>query len=242
MGTDAAAMAAAGRDRLIVALDVADLEEARGLVARIGDSVTFYKIGLELVMNGGLEFVRELKDSGRRVFLDVKLLDIATTVERATANAARSGADLMTIHAIDSATVRAAAAGAAGTQLKVLGVTVLTSLGPEDLSEQGIAETPVDLVVRRAALAHAAGCHGVIASGQEAGAVRRATSSSFVIVTPGIRLPQDDAGDQARVATPDTAIRDGADYLVVGRPITRAGDPKAAAEAFAARIASAVSP
>jgi orotidine-5'-phosphate decarboxylase len=230
---------AEARDRLIVALDFAEVVTARAFVDQVGDSVTFYKVGLELVLNGGLDLVRALKAEGKRVFLDMKLLDIPNTVEKAVANAARTGADFLTIHAIDTKTIAAAATGAAGSDLKVLGVTVLTSLDQSDLAEQGIAATPGDLVVMRARLAKAAGCHGVIASGQEAAAVRAATGEGFLIVTPGIRLPSDAVGDQARVATPGTAIADGATHLVVGRPITQAADPRAAAEAFVQAIATA---
>ena len=230
---------AEARDRLIVALDFAEVGTARPFVDQVGDSVTFYKVGLELVLNGGLDLVRALKGEGKRVFLDMKLLDIPNTVEKAVANAARTGADFLTIHAIDTKTIAAAATGAAGSDLKVLGVTVLTSLDQSDLAEQGIAATPGDLVVMRARLAKAAGCHGVIASGQEAAAVRAATGEGFLIVTPGIRLPSDAVGDQARVATPGTAIADGATHLVVGRPITQAADPRAAAEAFVQAIATA---
>jgi orotidine-5'-phosphate decarboxylase len=230
---------AEARDRLIVALDFAEVGTARAFVEQVGDSVTFYKVGLELVLNGGLDLVRALKGEGKRVFLDMKLLDIPNTVEKAVANAARTGADFLTIHAIDTKTIAAAAKGAAGSDLKVLGVTVLTSLDQGDLAEQGIAATPGDLVITRARLAKAAGCHGVIASGQEAAAVRAATGEGFLIVTPGIRLPSDAVGDQARVATPGTAIADGATHLVVGRPITQAADPRAAAEAFIQAIATA---
>jgi orotidine-5'-phosphate decarboxylase len=221
---------------MFVALDVPDVADAEKLVDRLGDSVSHYKVGLELAMNGGLAFVGRLKEQGKTVFLDMKLLDIGATVEKATRNAARSGADFLTIHAIDTKTIAAAARGAAGTDLKLLGVTVLTSLDQDDLAEQGIAISPADLVVSRARLAKAAGCNGVIASGQEAAAVRTGVGSDFFIVTPGIRLPSDDVGDQARVATPGNAIRDGATHLVVGRPITNAADPRAAAEAFVEQI------
>jgi orotidine-5'-phosphate decarboxylase len=231
---------AEARDRLIVALDFADVAEARAFVARAGASITFYKVGLELVLaGGGLDLVRDLKDRGKRAFLDMKLLDIPNTVEKACRSAARTGADFLTIHAVDTKTCAAAAAGAAGSSLKILGVTVLTSLDQSDLGEQGISAQPQDMVVTRAKLAQAAGCHGVVASGQEASAVRQATGEGFAIVTPGIRLPSDAVGDQARVATPQSAIADGASYLVVGRPITQASDPKAAADAFAAAIAGA---
>lgn len=227
------------RDRLIVALDFADVSTARTFVNRVGDSVAFYKIGLELVLNGGLDLVRDLKAEGKRVFLDMKLLDIPNTVEKAVANAARTGADFLTIHAADTKTIAAAAKGAAGSDLKVLGVTVLTSLEQSDLEEQGISKAPGDLVVKRARLAKAAGCHGVVAAGQEARKVRAAVGEHFLIVTPGIRLPTDDVGDQARVATPSSATADGATHLVVGRPITQAADPRAAAEAFVQAIATA---
>ena len=230
---------AEARDRLIVALDFADVGTARAFVDQVGDSVTFYKVGLELVLNGGLDLVRALRGEGKRVFLDMKLLDIPNTVEKAVANAARTGADFLTIHAIDTKTIAAAAKGAAGSDLKVLGVTVLTSLDEGDLAEQGIGAAPGNLVVTRARLAKAAGCHGVIASGQEAAAVHAATGEGFLIVTPGIRLPSDAVGDQARVATPESAIADGATHLVVGRPITQASDPRAAADAFVQAIATA---
>lgn len=231
---------AAARDRLIVALDVPSVREAEALVGQLGETVSFYKVGLELVMNGGTALVKTLKEQGKRVFLDVKFLDIDTTVEKATANAARSGADFLTVHATDSKTLRAAARGAADSQLKVLGVTVLTSLNGADLTEQGISSDPADLVVHRAKLAHMAGCHGVIASGQEAASVRLAIPDrDFAIVTPGIRLPSDAVGDQARVTTPDSAIGAGATHIVVGRPITQASDPRAAAALFVERIAAA---
>jgi orotidine-5'-phosphate decarboxylase len=232
---------AAARGRLIVALDVPTAGEANALVDRLGDAVTFYKVGLELVMNGGIELVKALKDKGRQVFLDVKFLDIDTTVERATANAALSGADFLTVHAVDTKTLAAAARGAAGSQLKVLGVTVLTSLDAADLGEQGLAESPADLALRRARMVEASGCHGVIVSGREAAAIRQAIPArDFAIVTPGIRLPGNDVADQARVTTPEDAIGAGATHLVVGRPVTQAPDPRAAAETFVRRIAAAL--
>src|SRR5262245_22409995 len=228
------------RDRLIVALDIPEVEAAAALVGRLGAGVTFYKIGLELVMAGGLDLARRLSDAGKRVFLDVKLLDIENTVERATRAAAATGATFLTVHAHDGKILRAAVAGAAGTGLHILGVTVLTNLDSEDLAEQGIAETPADLAVRRAKLARAAGCSGIVASGLEAALVRRALGPDAAIVTPGIRAPGGAAGDQIRVATPQTAIRDGADYLVVGRPITQADDPSQAAAAFVQAIEEAL--
>ena len=227
------------RERLIIALDVPEPDDARRLVRDIGDAAEFYKVGLELVMRGGLALVREFADQGLKIFLDMKLLDIGNTVEKATRNAAQSGATFLTIHAHDGKTIRAAAAGAAGSDLKVLGVTVLTSLDGTDLAEQGIGKSPEEMVVARAGLAKTHGIQGVIASGLEARAVRAATGAGFLIVTPGIRFPDDAAGDQARVMTPDKAIAAGADYLVVGRPITEAAAPREAAQRFVAAIASA---
>jgi orotidine-5'-phosphate decarboxylase len=224
------------RDRLIVALDASTPEEARALVAKLGDAVGFYKIGLELAMTGGLGLGRELVHNGKRVFLDMKLLDIENTVERATRNAAAIGATFLTVHALDLKTLRAAMAGKAGTSLGILGVTVLTNLDAADLREQGIAATAADLVARRAALAREAGCEGVVASGHEAAGVRAVVGPGMAIVTPGIRLPGEAAGDQARVATPEQAIAAGADYLVVGRPINGAKDPAHSAEAFVRSI------
>lgn len=228
------------RDRLIVALDVASREEAGALVARLGPAVTFYKIGLELVMRGGLELARELAQSGRRVFLDMKLLDIENTVERATRNAAATGATFLTVHAQDPKTLRAAVAGKSGTQLQILGVTLLTNMDADDLARAGIDAAPADLVARRARLAREAGCDGVVASGHEAARVRSVLGPDMAIVTPGIRLPGEVAGDQARVATPTQAIAAGADYVVVGRPITAAADPARAAALFVEAVEAGV--
>lgn len=227
----------APRERIIVALDMPTVDDARAMVRQLGDSIGFYKVGLELVMSGGLDLVRELKTDGLHVFLDVKFLDIGNQVQRAVAAAARSGADFLTVHATDSKTLTAAAAGAEGTGLKVLGVTVMTNLGAEDLAEQRVALRPQDLVAHRAGLVAESGCHGVIASGQEAAAVRAILGPDKLVVTPGIRMTDDAAGDQLRITTPQQAIADGADYLVVGRPITGAEDPKAAADRFANAIA-----
>jgi orotidine-5'-phosphate decarboxylase len=228
------------RDRLIVALDLASVGAARALVERLGGAVGFYKIGLELAMAGGLDLARELTRRGAQVFLDMKLLDIENTVERATRSAAQTGATFLTVHAQDTKTLRAAVAGKAGTGLKVLGVTVLTNLDRRDLEEQGLGASPADLVLRRARLAREAGCDGVVSSGLEAAQVRAAVGPGLAIVTPGIRMPGDAAGDQARAATPQQAIASGADYVVVGRPITAAPDPSAAAAAFVRAIEEAL--
>ena len=217
------------RDTLIVALDVPTAEEARKIVARLGDAVSFYKVGHELLFAGGLELARALKGEGKRVFLDMKLLDIGNTMERAVANAASMGVDFLTVHGHDTKSIRAAVAGRGTSPLKILAVTVLTNLSAEDVAEQGNRMTPAELVLHRAMLTHAAGCDGVIASGQEAAAIRAKVGPGFLIVTPGIRPAGDAVGDQTRVMTPDAAIRAGADHIVVGRPITQAADPEAAA-------------
>ncbi|MBS0234429.1 MAG: orotidine-5'-phosphate decarboxylase [Proteobacteria bacterium] len=228
---------AATRDKLIVALDLPSYEAARALVDRLGETVSFYKIGLELLFTDGLKLARELKDDGKRVFLDLKFLDIGNTVERAVANAAALGIDFTTVHGHDTKTLKAAVIGRGASNLKLLAVTVLTNLDQTDLDEQGISATPSGLVVGRARMAEMAGFDGVIASGQEAAAVRAETGPDFLIVTPGIRLPGADAGDQSRVTTPEEAIGFGANHIVVGRPINAAKDPKAAAESFLEHIA-----
>lgn len=225
-------------DRIIVALDVSDPDEARALIAKLGDSVGVYKIGLELLFAGGLALARELVAEGKRVFLDAKLLDIEATVERATAAIAKTGAHFLTVHATDTKTLNAAIRGRGDSALKLLGVTVLTNLDRADLSEQGIDMPPLALVQERARLAQRAGLDGIVASGKEAAALRERLRN-FLIVTPGIRQQGSDAQDQTRVVTPRIAIEAGADYLVVGRPITRAEDPYAAAQMIAEEIATA---
>jgi orotidine-5'-phosphate decarboxylase len=231
---------AATRDKLIVALDLSSYDQARALVDRLEDTVSFYKIGLELLFAGGLDLAQELKREGKRVFLDLKFLDIANTVERAVASAAGLGVDFVTVHGHDTKTLTAAVKGRASSNLKLLAVTVLTSLDQSDLEEQGITDiTPAGLVVGRARMSELAGFDGVIASGQEAAAIRAETGPDFLIITPGIRLPGAEAGDQTRVTTPEEAIGFGANHIVVGRPINAAKDPKAAAEAFLQHIAQA---
>ena len=227
------------RDRLIVALDVASVEEARALIATLGDSVGVYKIGLELLFAGGFALAGELAREGHAVFIDAKLLDIEATVERATAAVARTGARFLTVHAVDRKALQAAVRGRGDSALKLLGVTVLTNLGAADLVQQGIDHPPAELVLHRAMLAKEAGFDGVIASGQEAAAIRKSAGAGFLIVTPGIRPQGFEAQDQARTVTPAEAIAAGADYLVVGRPITRAPDPRAAALAIVEEIAQA---
>jgi orotidine-5'-phosphate decarboxylase len=230
----------AARERLVVALDVPSVEEARALVAALGDAVVFYKVGLELLFSGGLAFAGELKRQGKRVFLDVKLLDIGNTVERAVANVAALGVDLVTIHGSDSKTLRAAVTGRGQSALKLLAVTVLTNLSASDLSEGGIKLSPGELVLRRAGMAKDAGFDGIVASGLEAARIRAAVGPNMLVVTPGIRLAGGEAGDQERVTTPGQAIAAGADLIVVGRPITRARQPEEAAESFVREIEIAI--
>ena len=229
------------RDRLIVALDVPNVEEAKVLIEALGDDVGVYKIGLELLFSGGFDLARELARRGRSVFVDAKLLDIEATVERATAAIARMGVAFLTVHALDAKTLDAAVRGRARSTLKLLGVTVLTNLERDDLKEQGVDRDPQELAIYRAMLAQEAGFDGVVASGQEAAALRQALGPGMLIVTPGVRPQGSDTQDQARAATPRSAIEAGADYLVVGRPITRAADPRAAASAIVAEIAAALS-
>lgn len=227
------------RDRLIVALDMPSIDEATRLVAKLGDSVTFYKVGLELLFAGGLELAQSLRASGKHVFLDMKLLDISHTVERAVANASELGLNFLTVHGHDLKTLKAAVAGRGSSKLKLLAVTVLTNLGQDDLHLHGTTLTPAELVLRRAKMAHEAGFDGVISSGQEAARIREAVGPGFLIVTPGIRLMGSSMDDQERVTTPESAISSGADYIVVGRPITQSSDPKVAAESFVHHIREA---
>ena len=228
------------RDRLIVALDMPNLEGAKTLIEGLGDAVGVYKIGLELLFAGGFALAQELAGHGHRVFVDAKLLDIEATVERATATIARMGAAFLTVHATDHKTLAAAVRGRGDSSLKLLGVTVLTNLTQADLIEQCCDHPLQELVLHRAKLAKEAGLDGVVASGHEAAQIREAVGPGFLIVTPGVRPRGSETQDQARVATPRSAIAAGADYLVVGRPITRAADPRAAADAIVAEIAEAL--
>jgi orotidine-5'-phosphate decarboxylase len=227
------------RERLIIALDAPDVGAARGLVERIGDSATIYKIGMELAYSGGLKLAPELASAGKQVFLDLKLHDIPNTVERATAQAAKLGARFLTVHGYPQ-TMGAAIAGARGSGMQVLAVSVLTSYDDADLLDACYRFGVVETVRRRAEQALALGVDGLVASAAEAAMVRRDVGDRMLLVTPGIRPAGAVAGDQKRVATPAEAIRNGADYLVVGRPVTQAPDPRAAAEAVVAEIARAL--
>ena len=227
-------------DRIIVALDVPSVAAAEALVEALGERVGVYKIGLELLYAGGFDLACRLAAEGRNVFIDAKLLDIETTVERATAVIAQTGARFLTLHALDRKTLEAALRGRGDSDLKLLGVTVLTNLTQADLVQQGVDHKLAEVVSHRAMTAKEAGLDGIVASGQEAASVREAVGRDFLIVTPGIRPAGSDAQDQARAMTPAAAIAAGADYLVIGRPITRAADPRAAADAIAAEIAAAL--
>lgn len=228
------------RERLIVALDVGSAGDAARIVERLGDAAVFYKIGMELAYGGdGLGLVGSLAAAGKRVFLDLKLHDIPNTVERATARLAASGATFLTVHGYPQ-TMRAAVAGAKGSGLKLLAVTVLTSYDDADMSEAGYRFGVAAMARQRAEQARALGVDGLVASAGEAADVRAAAGEAMILVTPGIRPKGAEAQDQKRVATPERAIRLGADYLVVGRPITEAPDPRRAAEAIVAEIAAAL--
>jgi orotidine-5'-phosphate decarboxylase len=213
---------------IIVALDVESAEEARALVGRLGEHVDFYKVGMELYAAAGMGIVRELIGQGKRVFLDLKLYDIPETVKRAVAQVSRSGATFLTIHAVGSV-MRAAVTGREGDGLKLLAVTVLTSFGREDLEELGYSCEVSELVATRTQQAMAAGMDGVVASPLEVAAVRKITGPDATLVIPGVRSAGKSKGDQKRVATPAEAMQGGADYLVIGRQITRAADPAAEA-------------
>jgi orotidine-5'-phosphate decarboxylase len=230
------------KDRLIVALDLPSTEEARGAVAAIGAESAFYKIGYQLIPLGGLDLARELSAAGKKVFLDFKFHDIGATVERGTASVAKLGADFLTVHAEPDVVKGAVAGRGDDRRLKLLGVTVLTSLTQESLSESGIGMKLEDLVLKRAEFCASAGADGVVASAKEASAIAKRFGKDLLIVTPGVRPTGASADDQARIVTPAEAIRRGADYLVVGRPIVNARDPRSAARAIIDEIAGATPP
>lgn len=225
------------RDRLIVALDLPSLDAAQAVVARLGDAATFYKIGYQLAFAGGLDYAPKLVQSGKRVFLDLKLHDIGNTVAAGVKSVSRLGASFLTVHAFPQ--VMRAAVEARENGLRILGVTVLTSLSDADLAKAGYAATVRELALLRAEQACEIGMDGLVCSSEEVGMLREKVGNKLVLVTPGIRPSGVAAGDQKRIATPEAAIGAGADYLVVGRPIIEASDPKAAAEAIVADIAGA---
>ena len=211
---------------IIVALDVENAAAARALVSAIGPRVNFYKVGMELYAATGMEVVNDLLSQGKQVFLDLKMYDIPETISRAVTQVARTGVRFLTVHAVPSV-MRAALAARAGSNLQILGVTVLTSFGPEDMDDLNWSGTVADLVAQRARKAAELGIDGLVASPLEVAAVRGIVPPETVLVIPGIRSAGVDAGDQKRVATPAQAIRDGANYLVIGRQITRATDAAA---------------
>jgi orotidine-5'-phosphate decarboxylase len=229
----------APRDRLIVALDLPSVELAEAMIARLGDSVGFYKIGYQLGFAGGLPLARRLADQGKKVFLDLKLHDIGNTVARGVESIARLGATFLTVHAYPQ-TMKAAVEASAGSGLKILAVTVLTSYDDGDLHAAGYRLSVADLVEARAQQAQVLGVDGLVSSPVEAAALRKVVGHQMVLVTPGIRPAGAATGDQKRIMTPARAMAAGSDYLVVGRPIVEANDPKAAADIIQAEIKQAV--
>lgn len=224
--------------RLIVPLDLPSTDEARAMVKRLGDAVSFYKVGLELLASDGMALAAELKGQGKQVFLDWKLHDIGETVRRSTAVLAGAGCDLLTVHATPQV-MKAAVAGRGDSDLKILAVTVLTSLSEADLVEMGYRESARDLVAKRIRQAVEAGVDGVVASPLEAALAREIAGPDFLVVTPGVRPAWSAKNDQARAATPADALANGASHLVCGRPITAANDPREAALKVVAEMARA---
>ncbi|KAB1089290.1 orotidine-5'-phosphate decarboxylase [Neorhizobium galegae] len=223
------------RDRLIVGLDIPTIGEAEKMVSALGDTVSFYKIGYQLVFAGGLELARDLAKDGKKVFLDMKLLDIDNTVAKGVENIVKMGMTMLTLHAYPKA-MRAAVEAARGSDLCLLAVTVLTSMDETDLVDAGYEYDPHTLVLRRSEQALAAGMGGIVCSAEESAAVRKIVGPDLAIVTPGIRPAGSEAGDQKRVMTPADALRAGSSHLVVARPIVKAPDPKAAAQAILAEM------
>lgn len=229
---------AALRERLIVGLDVPTLKIAEEVVNELGDTVAFYKIGYQLAFAGGLDFATDLVRSGKKVFLDMKLLDIDNTVARGVENIVKTGVSMLTLHAYPKA-MKAAVDAAQGSQLCLLGVTVLTSMDGQDLIDAGYKDSPEALVLKRAEQAARAGMGGIVCAASEAAAVRNIVGPDLSIVTPGIRPAGADHGDQKRVMTPADALRSGASHLVVGRPIVGAADRRKAAEAILQEMSDA---
>src|SRR5215472_14882075 len=226
----------APRDRLIVPLDLPSVAAAEAMIDRLGDSVTFYKIGYQLAYAGGLPLVSELVKSGKKVFLDLKLHDIGNTVARGVQSVAKLGATFLTVHAYPQ-TMKAAVEARGASSLQILAVTVLTSYDDGDLHAAGYRIGVADLVEARAQQAQVLGVDGIVCSPEESATLRKIVGHQMRLVTPGIRPAGSATGDQKRIMTPARAIAAGADYLVVGRPILEAADPKAAAEAIQAEIA-----
>src|SRR3954471_12014999 len=229
----------APRDRLIVALDLPGVEAAEAMIGKLGDAVTFYKIGYQLAYAGGLPLVQKLAGSGKKVFLDLKMHDIGNTIARGVESVAKLGATFLTVHAYPQ-TMKAAVEARAGSNLKILAVTVLPSYDDGDLHAAGYRLNVSDLVEARAQQAQVLGVDGIVCSAEEAASLRKIVGHQMNLVTPGIRPAGAATGDQKRIMTPARAIAAGADYLVVGRPVLEASDPKAAAEAIMTEISQAV--
>ncbi|ENN90988.1 orotidine-5'-phosphate decarboxylase [Bartonella schoenbuchensis] len=223
------------RERLIVGLDVADIKQAEKLIMQLGDCVSWYKIGYQLFFSGGMELAKDLIQAQKKVFFDMKLLDIDHTVARAVENIAKLGVSMLTIHAYPTA-MKAAVAAAKGSDLCLLGVTVLTSMDEADLKNAGYKNTPQKLVLKRAEQAREAGMGGIVASALEAQALREVIGTDMALVTPGIRPQGSDKNDQKRVMTPRKALDSGASHLVVARPIIQAVDPLAATKKILAEM------
>lgn len=226
------------RERLIVALDLPTVKAAEDMVMRLGDTVSFYKIGYQLAFAGGLPFAAGLIAAGKQVFLDLKLHDIGNTVQKGVEAVAQMGATFLTVHAYPQ-TMKAAVEGKQGSTLRILGVTVLTSYDDSDLAAAGFDMTVGELVAARAAQARDIGVDGLVCSPEEAANLRGIVAPNMVLVTPGIRPAGSATGDQKRIMTPAKAIQAGADYLVVGRPVVEARDPKAAADQIVGEIEQA---
>jgi orotidine-5'-phosphate decarboxylase len=223
-------------DPVIIALDFESASKADKLVTALGDNAGFYKVGMELYAATGMDYVRSLVDRGKQVFLDMKYYDIGETVKRAVAVAARSGATFLTIHGVGQV-MRAALDGRGDSPMKLLAVTVLTSFDQDDVAELGYDCSLADLVSRRVTLAMKTGVDGIVASPLEARTIRTQTGLEAILVTAGVRSKGASTGDQKRVATPAEALRDGADYVVIGRQVSRAADPRAALDAIHAELA-----
>ena len=228
-------MALDARERLIVALDLPSVKAAESMVSRLGESVLFYKIGYQLAFAGGLPFAAGLIAAGKQVFLDLKLHDIGNTVEKGVESVAQLGATFLTVHAYPQ-TMKAAVVGKRGSALRILAVTVLTSYDDADLAAAGYEMSVPELAAARAEQARDIGVDGLVCSAEEAARLRDIAGPGMVLVTPGIRPAGSASGDQKRIMTPARAIESGADYLVIGRPIVEAADPKKAAEAIVAEI------
>jgi orotidine-5'-phosphate decarboxylase len=231
-------MQIAARDQLIVALDVPELDQARQLVEGLGDAVSFYKVGMELVYGHGFGFIKELTAAGKKVFLDLKLHDIPNTVQKATEQLAGLGVTFLTVHAYPQ-TMQAAKAGSRGSNLQILGVTVMTSYDDQDLIAAGYDKPVRDVVRIRAQAAKEIGISGLILSPEEVAAMRALVGKDLLLVTPGIRPAHSEANDQKRFMTPKEAIMAGANHLVVGRPVTKAPNPRASALSIIQEIHSA---